>query len=136
MFKKRLSQVVSLTVVITFFEGTLAFAQDQSREAERRRSEQVKSEIAKLGTGPDARIKVNLLDRSKVEGYVSEAGPDSFVVLNPKTRVATTVAYPQVATAKGNNLSDGAKIAIAVAVTVGLSILYYKYGRRRRRVIF
>lgn len=136
MRKNQLSQIVRLSLVLTLLDGTLVLAQNQAVEPETERGEQVKSEIARLGTGPNAHIKVSLTDGRNLEGYVAEAGPDSFVILNPKTLVATTVAYPQVATAKGHNLSDGAKVAIAVAIVVGLSILYYKYGRRRRRVIF
>lgn len=96
---------------------------------------EVKSAILKLGVGPDARVKLKLRDRSKVQGFISEAGADTFVVVNPKSGVATTVAYPQVGTAKGNNLSQGAKIAISVGISVALTILTYKYGRRRRRGI-
>jgi hypothetical protein len=37
--------------------------------------------------------------------------------------VATTVPYPQVGKAKGNNLSTGAKIAIGIGVGVGIFLL-------------
>lgn len=137
MFKKQLSLALVVALVVTLAEGGgVASAQSQTSETEAQRAEQVRTEIAKLGTGPDARIKLKLQDNSKVEGYVSEAGADSFVVVNPKNGVATTVAYPQVGTAKGNNLSQGAKIAITIGISVALTILLYKYGRRRRRGIF
>jgi hypothetical protein len=43
-----------------------------------------------------------------------------------ETGAATTIAYPEVAQARGNNLSTGAKVAIGVgiAVVVLLIILY------------
>jgi hypothetical protein len=36
----------------------------------------VKEGIHKLGTGLDARIEVKLRDKTKLKGYVSEAGED------------------------------------------------------------
>lgn len=124
-----------VTTIFLTFSGSEVLAQTRTDD-EAQRTEQVRAEIAKLGTGPDARIKLKLLDQRKVEGYISEAGADSLVVMNPKNGVATTVAYPQVGTAKGNNLSDGARIAITVGISIALTILLYKYGRRRRRGIF
>ncbi|CAN5758741.1 hypothetical protein BH20ACI4_BH20ACI4_23930 [soil metagenome] len=78
----------------------------------------VKTEIAKLGTGTDAKIKVKLKDGTKIKGYVMEAGEDQFVVMNTKTGQAVPVAYPQVGQVKGNNLSSGVAIAIGVAAAI------------------
>ena len=135
MLKKCVSLMLVMAIFL-IFSGSQVLAQTQTQtpnEDEAQRAEQVRAEIAKLGTGPDARIKLKLLDKRKVEGYVSEAGADTFVVTNPKSGLATTVAYPQVGTAKGNNLSEGARIAITVGIYIALTILLYKYGRRRRR---
>ena len=133
MMKKYVSLMLVAAIFVAFSGGEVLGQTPAQTDMEARRAEQVRTEIAKLGTGPDARIKLKLLDKRKVEGYISEAGADTFVVTNPKSGLATTVAYPQVGTAKGNNLSDGAKIAITVGISVALSILYYKYGRRNRR---
>ena len=91
-------------------------------EREARRGEKVRAQVVKLGTGSDARIRVTLRDKTKLEGFVSEAGADSFVVTD-KTGNATAVAYPQVRTAQGNNLSTGAKIAIGVGIGAGITLL-------------
>lgn len=96
-------------------------------------AEKVKTEIRKLGTGPDAQVKLELRDKSKVEGYVSEASDTDFKVVDPKSGSSTTVAYPQVRKARGNNLSGGVKIALTVAVIAAVTFLTYKYGRRNRR---
>ena len=93
-----------------------------SAEKEARRAEKVRTQLADLGTGSDARVKLVLRDKTRLEGYVSEAGPESFVVVN-KAGVATTVAYPQVAKAKGNNLSTGATIAIGIGIGAGITLL-------------
>jgi hypothetical protein len=81
-------------------------------------AEKVRAHILKLGTGEASRVRVKLRDKSKLEGYVSEAGADSFTVVDAKTGAPTVVGYTQVAQAKGNNLSTGAKIAIGVGIAV------------------
>ena len=80
--------------------------------------EKVRSEIARLGTGPDARIEVRLVDRTKLKGFIREADETKFVVVDSKTGVATTVLYPQVRSAKGNNLSYGVKVAIGFGIAI------------------
>src|SRR5215207_3227615 len=87
----------------------------------------IKANVLKLGTGESARVKVKLRDQAKLEGYISDAGADTFTVTNRKTGVATTIAYPQVKSVQGNNLSTGAKIAIGVgiAATVIFIVLWF-----------
>jgi hypothetical protein len=85
--------------------------------------EKLKAGIIKLGTGPDAQIKIRLRDKTKISGYVSEAGERSFVVVDAKTGQPTSIPYPQVGQAKGNNLSSKAKIAITLIVLTGVFIL-------------
>ncbi len=92
-------------------------------EKETRFAEKIKAGIAKLGTGKDARIEVKLQDGTKLKGYVSETTDDHFVVMNAKTGAAVPVAYPQVKQVKGNNLSEGVKIAIGLAIGIGLAVI-------------
>ena len=73
--------------------------------------------------GRDARVEVKLRDKTKLKGYISEAGEASFIVVDAKMGVATTVAYPQVKQVKGNNLSTGARIAIAVGLSIALLLV-------------
>jgi hypothetical protein len=84
--------------------------------------EKLKAGVARLGTGPEARIEVRLRDNTKLKGYVSEVKDGGFAVTDPKTGASTQVAYPQVKVAKGNNLSKGAKLAIGVAALTALFI--------------
>ena len=91
-------------------------------EKEARRGEKVRTQLARLGTGTDARIKLTLRDKTKLEGYVSEAGADTFAVTDSAGR-ATAVAYPQVGKAQGHNLSTGAKVAIGVGIGAGVTLL-------------
>jgi hypothetical protein len=87
-------------------------------EKEAQFTARVKAAVAKLGTGSSARIKIKLSDGNRLKGYVSETAADHFVVVDDKTGTATAVPYPQVKKVKGNNLSTGAQIAIAVGIFV------------------
>ncbi|HJR05920.1 MAG TPA: hypothetical protein VJ842_01385 [Pyrinomonadaceae bacterium] len=73
---------------------------------------QVKTGIAKIGTGTDARVEVKLRDKTKLKGYVGGADEAGFLVVNDKTGVATQIAYPKVKQLKGQNFSTGEKILI------------------------
>src|ERR1044071_5715706 len=86
-----------------------------SAEKEARRAEKVRTQLMKLGTGTDARVRLVLRDRTKLEGYISEAGADTFAVTDHAGKT-TTVGYGQVGKAHGNKLSTGAKVAIGVGV--------------------
>ena len=85
-------------------------------EKETRLAEKVKEGISKIGTGAAAHVEVKLRDKTKLKGYVSEAGEDSFVIVDEKTSATSRVNYSQVKQVKGNNLSKGAEIAIGVGV--------------------
>lgn len=129
MFLKRLLSLSLLAAMCgSSFVVSAAVPNDDEKQAEKTRVE-----IRKLGTGPDAQVELELRDKTKVKGYVSEANENDFVVVDPNTKTSTTVAYPQVRKAKGNNLSGGVKIALTLAVVAAVTFLSYKYGRRNRR---
>ena len=92
-----------------------------SPEKEARFAEKVQTEIAKLGTGQNARVDLKLRDKTKLKGYISEVGAESFVVIDDKTGTATTITYPQVK--QGNNLATGWKIAIGVGIFIGVMLI-------------
>jgi hypothetical protein len=98
-----------------------AFAKSDA-EKEARRAEKVRTQLAKLGTGKGARVRLELRDKTKLEGYINEAGAESFVVTDSADKT-TTVAYPQIKKAQGHNLSTGAKIAIGIGIGVGVTLL-------------
>lgn len=114
MFKKVLS-VVLVGFLLNVTGASVAYAGSRE-EKEARFAEKVKEGISKLGTGAEARIEVKLRDKTKLKGYISEAGRDSFVMVDDKTGATATVTYSQVKQVKGNNLSRGAEIAIGVGV--------------------
>lgn len=118
MFKKLLSLAL-VALLINLAGMRLAYA-DSKEEKQARFAEKVKASVLKLGTGEAARVKVKLRDKTKLEGYISAADGEGFTVTNPKTGMATPVAYPQVKSVKGNNLSTGAKIAIGVGIAAAV----------------
>jgi hypothetical protein len=125
MFKKILSLAL-VGLLVNVMGVNLAYA--GSKEAkETRFAEKVKAGIGKLGTGAEARVEVKLRDKTKLKGYVGEAGADSFVVVNEKTGATATVTYAQVKQVKGNNYSRGVEIAIGVGVILIpiLVVLYF-----------
>ena len=121
MFKKVCS--VILSALLLQAAAVPAFAAT-SAEKEAKRAEQVRTQLIKLGTGTDARIKLILRDKTKLEGFISEAGADTFNVTDGAGKT-TTVGYGQVGKAQGNNLSTGAKIAIGVGIGAGVTLLIF-----------
>jgi len=61
---------------------------------------QVRAKVQSIGAGPKVRVEVKLRDKTKVKGYVSGSGSDSFTVINSQTGTAETVAYADVAEVK------------------------------------
>lgn len=121
MFKRILS-IALAALLINSVALRAAYAGSEA-EKQARHAEKVKAGVAKLGTGEAALVKVMLRDKSKVEGYVSAAGVETFTVTDLKTGASTVVAYPQVKSVKGNNLSTGAKVAIGIGVAAAVVLL-------------
>jgi hypothetical protein len=119
MFKKVCSLVLSALLLQA--AAVPAFAAP-SAEKEAKRAEKVRTQLVKLGTGADARIKVELRDKTKLEGFVSEAGADTFAVTD-RAGKTTTVGYGQISKVRGHNLSTGAKIGIGVGVGVAVTLI-------------
>ena len=127
MFKKLLS--LFLVALLLNLAALPAFAASRE-EKQARFADKVKASVLKFGTGESARVKIKLQDKTKLAGYIRASDDTGFIVVDAKTGVATTVAYPQVKSVQGNNLSTGAKIAIGVgiAATVLFIILWYTTG--------
>ena len=123
MFKKLLS--LALIALMINLAGMRPAHAGSKEEKHARFVEKVKTSVLKLGTGEAARVKVKLQDKTKLEGYISAADSESFVVTNQQTGMATKVAYPQVKSVQGNNLSTGAKIAIGVGIAAAVIILIF-----------
>ena len=120
MFKKFLSVLLAgLLMQLACIQPARA---ETKAEKDAHFAEKVKAGVNRLGTGPEALVEVKLRDKRKLKGYISETADDYFVVMDA-TGNPTQVAYPQVKSVKGNNLSTGAKIAIGVALVGGIFLI-------------
>ena len=128
MFKKLLSLFL-IALLINLAGVTPAYAASKE-EKQARFAEKVKANVLKFGTGEAARVKIKLRDKTKLAGYISAADGEGFTVINSKTGTPTTIAYPQVKSVQGHNLSTGAKIAIGVGIAAAIIfiILWYTTG--------
>ena len=86
--------------------------------------ERVRAGITQLGTGPEARVKLTLRDRTKLEGFVSPVSDTDFVVTDVAGNT-TTVQYPDVTKVNGNNLRTRWKVVIAASIVAGIIITLY-----------
>ena len=90
---------------------------------------QVRAKVQSIGAGPKARVEVKLRNKTKVKGYVSGSGSDSFTVINSQSGSAETVAYADVAEVKksGGGLKTLTWIILAgvavTAVVVGATVI-------------
>ena len=90
---------------------------------------QVRAKVQSIGAGPKARVEVKLRNKTKVKGYVSGSGSDSFTIINSQSGSAETVAYADVAEVKksGGGLKTLTWIILAgvavTAVVVGATVI-------------
>jgi hypothetical protein len=128
MFKRLLSaSFVALLLHAASPVSVLAFARTVQGTTT---VEKVKADVAKRGTDEKARVKVKLRDGSKLKGYVSQAGEDSFTLTDSRTGQTRTLAYRDVTEVKkqGGGLSLAAKIGIGLGAAVGVLALVYVIG--------
>ena len=126
MFTKCLS--FALIVLLLNAVGVGSVYADTKEEKEARFTERVRENISKLGTGTDARVEVRLRNKTKLKGYISQINENSFVVVEDNTNISTEVSYQQAKQIKGNNLSNGVKIAIGVGVFLVVIFLIGAFG--------
>lgn len=118
----RITSILLVVLLVNIAYPSPAFAGDK-REKDAQFAQKIRSEIAKLGVGPDARVEVKLRDKTKLKGHISDVNNESFAVVDDKTGSATTVTYPQVKQVKGNNLATGVKIAIGIGIVVAVLLI-------------
>lgn len=126
---KKLISLSLIAIMINLANVRPSYAASKEEKAARF-AEKVKGNVLKLGTGERARVKIKLQDKTKLTGYIRGADDENFTVVDSKTGLATTIAYADVKSVQGQNLSTGAKIAIGVgiAATLIFIILWYKTG--------
>ena len=113
---------IILSAILVSLSAASAGAQNVGAAAERARAV-----VTRVGVGEKAKVEVKLPDATKVKGYVSEAGADSFTVVDRQTGAARTFNYADVAEVKkrGGGLSTTTKALIWGGVAVGAAITLY-----------
>ena len=118
MFSKYLSLALAVTLVGAAWArpafagpGQLIWRADAAK---------VKAAVAKLGVGKRARAWVILRDKKKVHGLVKEAREDDFVITK-KDGTEVAVPYGQVKMFRGDNRSDGKRLALGL-VGIGAAV--------------
>jgi len=93
--------------------------------------EKIKANVHRRGTGEKSKVVVKMKDGTRLKGYISQTGEDSFNLTDSKTKQTNAVAYRDVAQVKKQGLSKGAKIAIGVgiAAAVTISLIGVSIGR-------
>jgi hypothetical protein len=124
MTKRTASMIVACLLTISVICQQTASA-SSTPDKDARFAQKIRAAVLELGVGQTSLVSIKLRDKTKVTGYISEIGDRSFIVTHLKSAEATTVAYPDVVQVKGNNLSTGAKIAIAAAIIAGVAIVLY-----------
>ena len=117
-------------VVLLFHAGNSVLMLDVVRANQSNAAtDKVKASVAKRGTGPHAKVTVKLRDKTKLKGFISNAGGDSFALSDSKTGQVRTLAYSDVAEVKKQGgLSLPAKIGIGIGAGVGALGLLYVIG--------
>lgn len=121
----------STTLLIFFLMnlGIVSTFAETRAEKEAKFALEVKASVTKLGTGKEAKVQVKLKDGTKIKGYISEINENSFVVVDEKTGTSTEIPYPSAKQVKGNNLSNGVKLAIAIGIIAAVTTILILAGR-------
>lgn len=125
MFRKIFAVMFSLTLVLTTLGVSTVHAQSR---AEASSVERVRAQIIQRGTGERARIEVKLRDNSKLKGYISETGADSFTLTEKKTGTVRTIAYGDVARVGDGGSSQTKYIIIGAAAVAAAVVLFAARG--------
>ena len=129
MTKRALAVTVTLFLMFLATTARPALAQDATAASQ---ADSARAVIERVGTGPKARVRVTLRDRTELKGYVSSVAADAFSVTDAKTGDARSVAFSDVARVKRSGgmsgrgwaiLGGSAAAAIIVIVVVLAPVL-------------
>lgn len=121
--KKSLSLALSVLLLLLFSSVNLANESPLERAKKAQLTSEVKRGVAYLGVSKSSVVRVELYDKTKYHGYITEITDENFLVADAKTGVTAPIAYSEVKGIKGNNLSTGAKIGIGVAIAAAVVII-------------
>lgn len=127
MIKKYLAIVI--TGLLIFAADTALVSAQTAASKNSAKVERIKSSVRKRDINKKERVSVKLLNGTKIKGYISQAGEDSFTVTDDGSGQSTVIAYNEAEKVGSSGLSKGAKIAIGIsaAAAATLTVLYVAF---------
>ena len=131
MLKKYLS-VVFVGLFVLNVNTTFIFAQTGTGDAVS--AEKVKAEVQKRGTGDKKKVRVKMLNGSKIKGFISQIGEDSFTITHTKNGQQTVIAYRDVKNVEGSGMSGYVRAGLIAGAAAGatLLIIYFAFENATR----
>jgi len=117
MFKKYLSVMF---IGLMLFTANLQIISAQTNTDNP--GEKIKTDVFRRGTGEKSKVVVKMKDGTKLKGYISQTGEDSFNLTDSKTKQTNAVAYRDVAQVKKQGWSKGAKIALGIGIAAAVTV--------------
>lgn len=118
MIRRGFAIILGAALLLATTGSTTVFAKDSVEE--------IRSKVSKLGVGEKARVEVRRLDGTKLKGFVSRAGDQSFAVTDEKTSATIEVAYADVAQLKKRGgLSGTTKALIWGGAAAGAAVVLF-----------
>jgi hypothetical protein len=113
-----------LTVVLSQAVGARAVCAQTGSNSNAQTVEQIKSKVARMGTGEKARVTVRMKNGQKLKGYIAQTQENSFTLRDRKTDAPTEVAYSDVAKVESNRGHSTARgLGLGIGIGVGVAVL-------------
>src|SRR6185503_7529607 len=106
MFRRTFTIMLSGLLLLTAFGFQGAGAQSLR---DQQATEKIRTKVLKIGVGTNARVAVKLRDNTQLNGYISDAGQDSFTVVEKQTGSSKTISYADASSVKKAGSSMSAK---------------------------
>ncbi|HJP91179.1 MAG TPA: hypothetical protein VJ875_04435 [Pyrinomonadaceae bacterium] len=114
MLKRLFALVIAVLIV------NLAVVSSGNAQSKDLSPEEARAQVAKLGTGPKAVVRVTLRDGKKIQGWLSGVADDHFTVTGEKSGSITSIAYADVKEVKSLKPSRG---MLAAGIVGGLALV-------------
>jgi hypothetical protein len=122
MFRRTLAIMLSGLLLLTAFGFHAAIAKSLDDE---QATEKTRTKVLKMGVGVNARVAVKLRDNTQLNGYIGDAGQDSFTVVERGTGSSKTISYADTQSVKKTGSGVSAKTLIILgAVAAGAVVTW------------
>ena len=122
MFRRTFAIMLSGLLLLTAFgfQGAGAKSLDDQQATEK-----IRTKVLKIGVGVNARVAVKLRDNTQLNGYISDAGQDSFTVVERGTGFNKTVSCADTQSVKKAGSGVSVKTLIILgAVAAGAAVTW------------